>query len=55
MSDEPELLVNLSMRFPQLDRTALAAHLAPVAEAAIAAGGLSFNLSIQPYDPDADE
>ncbi|HTE60021.1 MAG TPA: hypothetical protein VK631_06690 [Solirubrobacteraceae bacterium] len=53
MSDE--LLVNLSMRFPALDRTALAAHLAPVVEAAIAAGGNFTSISVMPYDDEEDE
>lgn len=52
MSDE--LLVTLSMRFPMLDRVALAAHLGPVVEAVIAAGGNSTSLMILPWD-DEDE
>lgn len=50
-STEPELLVNLALTFPNLDRRALAEHLAPIITAAIAAGGRSTNVSIQPYDP----
>lgn len=52
---EPEILVNVSMRFPQLDRAALGAVLAPVAEAGIAAGGLSFHMTLQPYTPEEDD
>lgn len=49
---EPEILVNISLRFPQLDRQALADHLAPVITAAVASGGVTTNVSLQPYDPD---
>jgi hypothetical protein len=48
---EPEVLVNISMSFPALDREALAEHLAPVIRAAIAAGGVGTNVCVQPYDP----
>jgi hypothetical protein len=50
-----ELLVSVQMRFPSLDREALAAHLAPVITVAIAAGGTLTTLSVQPYDPDEDD
>jgi hypothetical protein len=50
-----ELQVFLSMRFPSLDRTALAGHLGPVVEAVIAAGGNFTNISIAPYEEDDDE
>ena len=49
-----DLLVNVAMRFPTLDRAALAEHLAPVVKAAIAAGGVTTNLSIQEYEPEED-
>ena len=49
---EPEVLVTISLRFPQLDRAALAEHLAPLVQAAVAAGGITTNVSLQPYDPD---
>lgn len=49
-----EVLVTLSLRFPELDRRALAEHLAPLVTEALAAGGNSFNLSTQPYDPDEE-
>lgn len=51
---EAELLVTLHLRFPNGDRPALAAHLAPIFHAAIAAGGRSLNMSVLPYSPDAD-
>lgn len=50
-----ELLVTLQMRFPTLDRQALAEHLGPVMVAAVAAGGMFTSLSVQPYDDDDDE
>lgn len=50
---EPEVLVTISLRFPQLDRTAMAEHLAPLMFAALKAGGITTNVSIQSYDPDA--
>jgi hypothetical protein len=53
--DEPELLINISLRFPQLDRIALAEHLAPLVTEALKAGGVSMNISIQPYNPDEEE
>lgn len=52
---EPEILVNISIRLPQADRSALAAHLAPVMQAAVAAGGDKVHISLQPYDPDDEE
>lgn len=52
---DEQLLVSLQMRFPACDRAALAAQLAPVMEAAVAAGGISTNVSVQPYTPDDDE
>ena len=51
---EPELLVSVSLRFPQLDRMALAEHLAPLVTEALRAGGVTTNISIQPYDPDEE-
>ena len=44
---DAEVLVMVSMRFPKLDSKALGAHLAPVVEAAIAAGGLTTNISVE--------
>jgi hypothetical protein len=52
--NEPEILVGISMRFPQLDRAALAEHLTPVVLAALRAGGKTTNVSLQPYDPDEE-
>lgn len=52
---EPEVLVNVSLRFPLSDRAALADHLAPLMHAAIAVGGITANVSLQPYSPDDDE
>jgi hypothetical protein len=49
---EPEILVTVQMRLPQSDRSALAAHLAPLIHEAIAAGGDKVTVSLQPYDPD---
>jgi hypothetical protein len=43
------------MQFSLLDRSALAAHLAPVLEAAIAAGGNQTSLFIYPDDEETDE
>lgn len=54
MSDS-ELLVSVSMRFPTLDRTAIAEHLAPLLQASVAAGGFSTHISVQPWDPDDEE
>jgi hypothetical protein len=48
-----ELLVTVSMRFPgDVDQYALSALVSPVVRAAVAAGGLTTNLSVQPYDSD---
>lgn len=52
---DPEILVSISLRLPTLDREALAAHLAPLFNAAIGAGGVSTSISFQPYDPDEDD
>ena len=51
---ESELLVNISLRLPTLDREAVSKHLGPLMEAAIAAGGMSTHIGVQPYDPDED-
>lgn len=47
---EPEILINISLRLPQLDRRALADHLVPMIREAIVAGGDTVNISLQPYD-----
>lgn len=45
-----ELLVNISMRFPgDVDPFALSSALDPVVRAAVAAGGLTTNISVQPH------
>lgn len=44
--------MTLSLRFPTVDRAAVAAQIAPAVEQAIAAGGTYMSLSIQPYDED---
>lgn len=51
---EPEILVNISFRLPQTDRRILGEHLAPVFMEAVAAGGDTVHVSLQPYDPDED-
>jgi hypothetical protein len=51
---EPEILISITLRFPQLDRVALAQHLAPVLREAIEAGGNSVTISLQPYTPEED-
>lgn len=51
---EPEILINISLRLPQSDRHALAAHLAPVIKEALIAGGDTVHFSLQPYDPDEE-
>lgn len=50
IEQEPELLVSVSMRFPAIvDPYALSALLAPVVRAAVQAGGMTTNISVQPY------
>lgn len=55
-----ELLVNISMRFPAtVDPFMLSRALDPVVRAAVAAGGLTTNISVQPHPlpvplPEAD-
>lgn len=51
---EPEILVNINFRLPQSDRRALAEHLAPVFKEAVAAGGDTVHVSLQPYYPDEE-
>lgn len=51
---DPEILVNISFRLPQADRRALADHLGAVIKEAIIAGGDTFHVGLQPYDPDED-
>jgi hypothetical protein len=52
---KPEVLVNVSLRFPNLDASALGEHLAPLIVEATKLGGKTLNVSIQPYDPDEDD
>jgi hypothetical protein len=49
---DPEILVNISFRLPNAHREVLAEHLMPVIQEGIKAGGASFHLNLQPYDPD---
>lgn len=51
---EPEILVNITFRLPNHDRTALADHIAPVIHEAIRAGGIGTTISVQPWDPDEE-
>ena len=51
----PELLVSISLRFPNVGAEALTEHIAPLVQAALAAGGRSTNVSIQPFDPDEED
>jgi translation initiation factor IF-1 len=51
---EPEILVTISLRLPQADRIALAAHLEGVMREAIIAGGDTVYISLQPYTPEED-
>lgn len=50
----PEVMVHVSLRFPLLDPEALGAHLGPLVMAALAAGGKSTMISVQPYDPNEE-
>lgn len=50
-----EILVTVSLRFPQMDRCVLGDHLAPTIAAAIGAGGELTSVSVQNYDPDEDD
>lgn len=54
---EPEVLVNVSFRLPQLvamDRETFADKLGPVVREALIAGGDTVHFSTQPYDPDEE-
>lgn len=51
---EPEILVTISLRLPQADRRALAAHLDAVIHEAIIAGGDTTHINLQPYTPDEE-
>lgn len=55
MSLEPEILVSIQVRFPQMDRPALGDHLAALMAAAVAVGGHTTNISLQPFDPDGED
>lgn len=52
---EPEILVNISLRLPQADRGALAAHLTELMAAAVAVGGHTTHIALQPYTPADDD
>lgn len=47
---EPEILINITLRLPQSDRYALAAHLAPVIKEALIAGGDTVHITLQSHD-----
>lgn len=51
---KPEVMVSIYLTFPNLDRVALGEHLKPVIDAVVKAGGITSNISIQPFDPDED-
>lgn len=55
MSLEPEILINITLRLPQSDRSALAKHLSPLIREGITAGGDTFHLSLQPFTPDIED
>jgi hypothetical protein len=52
---DPEILVSITLRLPQADRKILADHLENVIHEAIVAGGDTVHISLQPYDPEAEE
>lgn len=52
---EPEILVSITFRLPQSDRTALAEHISPVVTEAIIAGGDTVHVSLQPYTPPEED
>lgn len=45
-----ELLITVQLRFPSLDRHALANHITPMVTAALAAGGTLTTVSVQEID-----
>lgn len=51
---EPEILLTISVRFPQTDREALGDHLQTLMREAVAIGGITTHISFQPYDPEGD-
>lgn len=61
MSDselDPEILVNISFRLPQLaamDRISFAAQMVDVIRETIIIGGTTVHIGIQPYDPDESD
>lgn len=54
MSDT-ETLVSVSLRFPTVDRAAVADLIAPIMQAAVAAGGEHVSISVQGYDPEEED
>lgn len=55
---EPEILINISFRVPQLsamDRDDFALKLEPIIHQGIMLGGSTLHFSMQPYDPDSDD
>lgn len=49
-----DLLVTIQLRFPSIDRSAVGEHITPTVIAALAAGGITTNVSVQEYDPEED-
>lgn len=52
---DTESLMNVSIRFPTVDRAAVADLIAPLMQAAVAAGGESLTISVQGYTPGDDD
>lgn len=53
-ASDPEILVSVTFRLPQADRTILADHLMPVVREAFIAGGDTVHIGLQPYDPEEE-
>lgn len=52
---DTETLVTVQINFPTVDRSAVADLTVPVMQAAVAAGGTRVSISVQGYDPEADD
>jgi hypothetical protein len=52
---EPEILVTISFRLPQVERRTLATQLEMIMKQAIIVGGDTVGINLQPYTPEEDE
>jgi hypothetical protein len=49
------ILVNISFQLPEMSKQDLGTYILPIVNEALNIGGNTVHVSLQPYDPDAEE